>query len=348
MRYSTGHPMVDRDHETPPPGFGEACSSIARAIAESRDLEHVLARVAAAARLVISFEAMGVRHAEAPDDAVTLTLEPGSPKAREQSGRPLRRADHSHRLRPEAGVPRRGAAAQHGPPPGRAGAPVVREGSAPLAPGGRQDPDEWRRDRRVLVHTDRAELPVRHLDAAAHLPGGAAPEGAAALVLPVLDGRQGDESPRGRRPRGGRERAPPWQGALRSPGGRRGGRGRTLLGGGRAGRVYAGLRTPRLRHHLVHDRTAARLVQHLYVSLGESIRGLLLPRYPRHIQAGIVLPTGEWRRWRQAGAAAVAERVRGFDSIFTGFAARPPGFHAVLPAGGHHPSHEGLGATVCS
>jgi 2-polyprenyl-6-methoxyphenol hydroxylase-like FAD-dependent oxidoreductase len=57
----------------------------------------------------------------------------------------------------------------------------------------------------------------------------------------------------------------------------------------------------------------------LYVSLGE-IRGLMLPKYPHHIQAGIVLPTGEWRRWRQQGVAVVAERIRRFDPIFTAFA----------------------------
>ncbi len=46
----------------------------------------------------------------------------------------------------------------------------------------------------------------------------------------------------------------------------------------------------------------------------------MLPKYPHHIQAGIVLPTGEWRRWRQDGVAKVAERVRRFDPIFAGFA----------------------------
>jgi 2-polyprenyl-6-methoxyphenol hydroxylase-like FAD-dependent oxidoreductase len=54
-----------------------------------------------------------------------------------------------------------------------------------------------------------------------------------------------------------------------------------------------------------------------YVSLGE-IRGLMLPKYPHQIQAGIVLPTGEWRRWRQEGVAVVAERIRRFDPIFRG------------------------------
>src|SRR5262247_2369288 len=55
-----------------------------------------------------------------------------------------------------------------------------------------------------------------------------------------------------------------------------------------------------------------------YVSLGQ-VRGLMLPTYPHHIQAGILLPTGEWRRWRQEGVAAVAERVRRFDKIFAPF-----------------------------
>jgi 2-polyprenyl-6-methoxyphenol hydroxylase-like FAD-dependent oxidoreductase len=56
-----------------------------------------------------------------------------------------------------------------------------------------------------------------------------------------------------------------------------------------------------------------------YVSLGE-LRGLMLPKYPHHIQAGLVLPAGEWRRWRQDGVAAVAQRVRRFDPIFGPFA----------------------------
>ncbi|HET9270956.1 MAG TPA: FAD-dependent monooxygenase, partial [Vicinamibacterales bacterium] len=57
-----------------------------------------------------------------------------------------------------------------------------------------------------------------------------------------------------------------------------------------------------------------------YVSLGSQVRGLLLPKYPHHIQAGILVPTGEWRRWRQEGVALVAERVRRLDPIFAGFA----------------------------
>ena len=95
--------MVDRDLETSPPGFGDACSSIARAIADSLDLEQILARVTSAVRLVVPVDAIGIWHAEAPDDPVVLTLGPGAPRARGESDRPLRRADHSPRLWPETG-----------------------------------------------------------------------------------------------------------------------------------------------------------------------------------------------------------------------------------------------------
>lgn len=72
----------------------------------------------------------------------------------------------------------------------------------------------------------------------------------------------------------------------------------------------------------------------LYVSLGKSVRGLMLPKYPHHIQAGILLPTGEWRRWRQDGVAAVAERVRRFDPIFTEFADSLQDFTPFFPLEG--------------
>jgi len=72
----------------------------------------------------------------------------------------------------------------------------------------------------------------------------------------------------------------------------------------------------------------------LYVSLGESVRGLMLPKYPHHIQAGLFLPTGEWRRWRQDGVAAVAERVRRFDPIFGGFADTLKDFTPFFPLEG--------------
>jgi len=72
----------------------------------------------------------------------------------------------------------------------------------------------------------------------------------------------------------------------------------------------------------------------LYVSLGEGVRGLLLPKYPHRIQAGIVLPTGQWRRWRQDGVVAVAERVRRFDSIFASFADDLKDFTPFFPLEG--------------
>jgi 2-polyprenyl-6-methoxyphenol hydroxylase and related FAD-dependent oxidoreductases len=70
-----------------------------------------------------------------------------------------------------------------------------------------------------------------------------------------------------------------------------------------------------------------------YVSLGE-VRGLMLPKYPSQIQAGILLPTGEWRKWRQEGVAVVAERVRRFDPIFEPFAAGLKDFTPFFPLEG--------------
>jgi 2-polyprenyl-6-methoxyphenol hydroxylase-like FAD-dependent oxidoreductase len=70
-----------------------------------------------------------------------------------------------------------------------------------------------------------------------------------------------------------------------------------------------------------------------YVSLGE-VRGLMLPKYPHHIQAGILLPPGEWKRWRQDGVAAVAARVRRFDPIFAGFADGLKDFTPFFPLEG--------------
>jgi len=72
----------------------------------------------------------------------------------------------------------------------------------------------------------------------------------------------------------------------------------------------------------------------LYASLGETVRGIMLPKYPHHIQAGLFLPTGEWRRWRQDGVAAVADRVRRFDPIFAGFAETLKDFTPFFPLEG--------------
>jgi len=70
------------------------------------------------------------------------------------------------------------------------------------------------------------------------------------------------------------------------------------------------------------------------VSLGKQVRGLMLPKYPHHIQAGIALPTGEWKRWRQEGVAAVANRVRLLDPIFDEFASGLKDFTPFFPLEG--------------
>ena len=72
----------------------------------------------------------------------------------------------------------------------------------------------------------------------------------------------------------------------------------------------------------------------LHVSLGERTRGLLLPKYPHHIQVGLILPTGEWRRWRQEGVATVAERIRRFDPVVAGFADGLKDFTPFFPLEG--------------
>jgi 2-polyprenyl-6-methoxyphenol hydroxylase-like FAD-dependent oxidoreductase len=71
-----------------------------------------------------------------------------------------------------------------------------------------------------------------------------------------------------------------------------------------------------------------------YISFGDKVRGLMLPKYPHHIQAGIALPTGGWKRWRQQGVAFVADRVREFDAVFTGFADSLRDFTPFFPLEG--------------
>jgi 2-polyprenyl-6-methoxyphenol hydroxylase-like FAD-dependent oxidoreductase len=46
----------------------------------------------------------------------------------------------------------------------------------------------------------------------------------------------------------------------------------------------------------------------------------MLPKYPRQIQVGILLPKDEWRHWREDGIAVVADRVRRLDPVLAGFA----------------------------
>ena len=66
----------------------------------------------------------------------------------------------------------------------------------------------------------------------------------------------------------------------------------------------------------------------IYFSLGQEVQGLILPKYPHHLQAGILLPTGVWRQWCDEGVATVAARVRRFDPVFTAFA---EGLHDLTP-----------------
>jgi len=70
------------------------------------------------------------------------------------------------------------------------------------------------------------------------------------------------------------------------------------------------------------------------VSLGDSVRGLMLPKYPRHIQTGIALPVGEWKHWRQQGVKTVADRVRRLDPIFESFADNLKDFTPFVPLEG--------------
>ena len=94
--------MEDQSPSAPISDFGEACASIARAIAGSHDLGPVIDRLAAAARLHAQFHAMGIWYADQPDDPVALTLGPGAPRDQQPTDRPLRRADHSPSLWPDA------------------------------------------------------------------------------------------------------------------------------------------------------------------------------------------------------------------------------------------------------
>ncbi len=72
----------------------------------------------------------------------------------------------------------------------------------------------------------------------------------------------------------------------------------------------------------------------IYFSLGSEVQGLMLPKYPHHIQAGLFLPTGAWRQWREAGVAAVAERVRRLDPVFMAFADALHDFQPFFPLEG--------------
>jgi len=69
----------------------------------------------------------------------------------------------------------------------------------------------------------------------------------------------------------------------------------------------------------------------IYISIGPEVRGLMLPKYPHHIQAGLILPTGAWRDWRERGIAAIAARVRRLDPVFEGFVESLSDFKPFFP-----------------
>jgi 2-polyprenyl-6-methoxyphenol hydroxylase-like FAD-dependent oxidoreductase len=72
----------------------------------------------------------------------------------------------------------------------------------------------------------------------------------------------------------------------------------------------------------------------IYISLGRETQGLILPKYPRELQTGLLLPPEGWRRWREAGVATVAARIRRFDPIFKGFADSLTDFTPFFPLPG--------------
>jgi 2-polyprenyl-6-methoxyphenol hydroxylase-like FAD-dependent oxidoreductase len=72
----------------------------------------------------------------------------------------------------------------------------------------------------------------------------------------------------------------------------------------------------------------------MYFVLGEDVQGVMLPRRSGEIQAGLLLPKGEWRNWRQRGLAHVAGRVRRLDPIFAEFADGLRDFSAFFPLSG--------------
>lgn len=72
----------------------------------------------------------------------------------------------------------------------------------------------------------------------------------------------------------------------------------------------------------------------IYISLGEWVQCLILPKYPHQLQIGILLRPDEWRQWRQSGVPAVAERVRRLDPVLADFAGRLHDFTPFVPLPG--------------
>jgi 2-polyprenyl-6-methoxyphenol hydroxylase-like FAD-dependent oxidoreductase len=181
---------------------------------------------------------------------------------------------------------------------------------------------------------DRAGVSLRDLDAAAGLPGGAAAQGRTVPVVHVLDGRARLQADSGRRPNHGRCRCAQRERTVRV-------RADVVIGAdGRFSTIAKlGGFTAEYEHH-DFDIVWFTIPQPpgwsstLYVSLGGDVRGLMLPKYPHHIQAGIALPTGEWKRWKQKGLAFVASKVRQFDPIFAEFADSLQDFTPFFPLDG--------------
>jgi len=68
----------------------------------------------------------------------------------------------------------------------------------------------------------------------------------------------------------------------------------------------------------------------IYFSLGGTPL-LLLPKYPNHVQAGVLLRVDEWRSWRKAGVAAVADRLRRLSPMFAQFTSALHDFTPFFP-----------------
>jgi 2-polyprenyl-6-methoxyphenol hydroxylase-like FAD-dependent oxidoreductase len=68
----------------------------------------------------------------------------------------------------------------------------------------------------------------------------------------------------------------------------------------------------------------------IYFSVGK-VPLLMLPKYPDQIQVGLVLVKDDWRRWREAGVAGVAERIHRLDPLFAHFAAGLRDFTPFFP-----------------
>src|SRR5262245_41614652 len=68
----------------------------------------------------------------------------------------------------------------------------------------------------------------------------------------------------------------------------------------------------------------------IYFSVGK-VPLLILPKYPNHIQVGLLLEKDVWRSWRQEGIAAVAERIRLVAPLFPSFSAGLRDFTPFFP-----------------